>query len=194
MKRSVSMVWCGLLVLTITACMSTELLPARFMTAEEAFPSSDQSEPPAGSEASNKSVFNASYEEVFRASSVSAPLAMLQIQKEDKHSGVILATRSVSTAGMRMYFYSIRVKELGRKRTEVTIVAKLQGKCTPHPGIATALDVATVGMVHGALSEEQKDCEHLIAGLWAEGKFSSAQEMSQFMIMVRNNLVAAGVL
>jgi hypothetical protein len=194
MKRIKAASSLGLVTLLLAACaaMTPEERPARFMTVDDAFGSSAQSnEPPQGSEAIKKTVFNASYEEVFRAVSTSTAQAQFEIQTEDKRAGLILATRDVQmlwfqqggvhgTVTPHLYFYAIRLKELGPKRTEVTIVSKVQGKCF---------------IIHDPFPNKMDEyCPRLSAGMWSEGYHNDAQHLGQFMIFVRNNLLAAGVL
>ena len=186
MTRSSTLLLLGTTMVLMTACVApaTDVMP-QFMTVQEAFGPSGSDEPPKDSKAIKTNIFDASYEEVFRAASVSTSQAQFEIQSEDKHRGVILATREVQGSGYwfpRIFFYSIRLKELGPKRTKVTIVAKVQAACTRFNW--------------GGASETNALCDKVSKGAWADlgGIFLAAPELSQFMIFVRNNLLAAGAL
>jgi hypothetical protein len=169
-----------------------EALTGRVMTAEEAFdPSHTTGGPPADS--IKKVVFDASYEEVFRAASIAATQAQWEIEKQDKHAGIVLAKRLVDNEPIgvswgterstHVHFYRISVTELGAKQTEVAIVAKVQAHCS-------LMKHRLLGPSRDKIDKDNDYCRKLAAGMW-QGVAGSA-EVSQFVVFLRNNLIAAG--
>jgi len=203
MKRIAATLSLGLALLLLTACAvdARRALTAQPMSPDEAFASLGHGDEPPDA-AMKKAIFNASYEEVFRAASASTSQAQFEIGREDKHHGLILAKRYVKYQGITVswgtestsftYFYAIRLKELGAKSTEVTISAKKQVQS------CVLYDLDKIGPAMRLLSpptdQVEKDneyCRRLLAGMWS---MDSETELSQFMIFVRNNLLAAGVM
>jgi hypothetical protein len=137
-----------------------------------------------------KAAFKVPYEDVFRAASVSASQAQFSIEEERKADGVILAMRTIQERPpqdipiapgnqrphQRNYYYAIVVKEKGPKSTEVVIMAKAQGKCLVDPLSATAA------------------CKAYAVPHWAAGHDDATPDLNQYMIFLRNNLIAAGLL
>jgi hypothetical protein len=173
--------------------------PSRFAALEEAFPSERFLDSTAGipSDSLKKNLFNAPYEDVFRAVSISASQAQMLVEKEDKKGGIILAVRTIQAPPppglpdcvlalqgntrpqQRNYYYAILVKEMGPKSTEVTAVAKAQGRCIDGPCL-TGPPAAT--------------CHAYASVHWAMAHENSLQELTQLMIFIRNNLIQAGLL
>lgn len=184
----------------LAGCGGLTWIPTSFATLQEAYPSGDPLRSTEGipSESMQKVVFNAPYEDVFRAASVSASQTQWLIQKESKTEGIILALRVLqippppdtldcpNAAGanrrptQRNYYYAVVIKEKGPKSTEVAAVAKAQGMCHTscydlfNPSANTA-------------------CERYASLHWASGHDTAMSELTQFMVFIRNNLIAAGL-
>jgi hypothetical protein len=185
-----------LFLFTLEGCGGGMWLPQRFGTVGEAYLSRDylQSIEHIPSESYQKSMFNAPYEDVYRAVSVSASQAQLNIKKENKAEGLIFAEQALkinpptdllncpannfanNKPALWYYYYAIVIKEKGPKSTEVTAMAKAQGRC--HTGGCWGND----------------NCPHYSAIHWASGPDSAMTNLSQLMIFIRNNLIAAGLL
>ena len=166
-------------------------VPERFVRPGEAYSSKDYLHTEQIPQDSfKKMVFQAPYENVFRTASVSASQAQLSIEEESKGEGVILATRIVQAlppqnlpispgnklSHQRNYYYAILVKEKGAKSTEVLITVKSQGKCLIDPLCNTSA------------------CKAYAIPHWATGHDHAMQDLNQFMIFLRNNLIAAGLI
>jgi len=175
--------------------------PVKFATVEEAFPSANplESTDRIPSDSIKKSLFHAPYEDVYRAVSMSVSQALMHVEKEDKKNGVILAVRTIQVPPprglptcwdganlapqQRNYYYAIVVVEKGPKSTEVTAIAKAQGRCIDGP----CLDFLDRG-------ESTLSCHAYASVHWATAHESSLQELIQLMTLIRNNLIAAGLL
>lgn len=188
-----------ILLLAFTAgCTST--YPDRFLTVNEMF--GTETKPPAEmSDAFKKSIFEASYVEVFRAATISASQAQFNVESEDRKKGEILATRAVMqqpigtsplSPTQHIYSYMISLKELGPKKTEVSIAARIQARCMKES--TAAIGCLTLGMVLPIAISRNKRCEKLSAGMWASGDYASGQELGNFLTFVRNNLIAANAI
>jgi hypothetical protein len=169
-----------------------EALTGRLMTAEEAFdPSHTSGGPPA--DWIKKVVLDASYEEVFRAASIAATQAQWEIEKQDKHAGIVLAKRLVEGEAVPIswgteqsthaHFYRITVTELAAKQTEIAIVAKVQAHCSLQKH-------RLLGPSRDKIEKDNEYCRKLAAGMWRS--VAGSAEVSQFMVFLRNNLLAAG--
>lgn len=160
-------------------------------------------------EASKTAVYDVPFEDVFRLTNLSASQAQLSVEDVQKNAGIILATRSVmkDPSGMgsaptpHRFFYAVSVQELAPKSTRVRVVAKMQGKCQTStesvPGgsaMYAFVTVSTLGLGHMALAPLDKRCKELRQPHWATDKDSAEQELSQFFIFLRNNLLAARLL
>ncbi len=189
-------------VVALVGCGGPQLVPEQFLTVDQAFKSGAEIQPPAAaSNAIRKGLFAASYEDVFRAATVAASQAQLNVERADKSKGLILATRSVpmvpaGTDYLRptehIFYYAITVKELEPKQSEVTIASKVQGQCSMAPvGTVTVFSLGTATAHALKLNEK---CTSLSNGMWAVGTHGSGRELGQFQTFLRNNLIAAGVL
>lgn len=197
---------CGLLLLCagLIGCSVGRVVPERFMTVDQAFDPTSGFTPPAEyPDAMKKSIFNVPYEDVYRAVEVSMSQAQFNVESENKAKGVILATRTVempiridygdmSTPRRHTFFYAASVKELGPRKTEVTIAGKVQGQCGV--GGKAAFTLMTLGVVAGSVHAWEDNCFKLSGGMWAGGPYHQDKEFGQFMTFVRNNLIMAGVL
>jgi len=180
--------------------------PETFMTAREAFPTPATLPDQASAQATRTSVYNAAFEDVYRAANVSASQAQFHIDGEQKSAGHILASRSLrmvpknvnlDSSTEHMYFYSIVVRELGPKSTEVRISVKVQGKCIMlGAGRRAALGVFSLGLTEALnmSGNQQTNCTALSSGTWAARDYSNSEDMLRFLTFVRNNLLAAGAL
>lgn len=178
-----------------SGCAANVWHPVRFSTTEEAFASlkpADQIPPP---DSVKKGVFRAPFEDVWRAASISASQAQLNVEIENKAKGVIFATRTIQAAPFptvptcqfsqpyngvpqqRNYYYAIVLKEQEAKSTEVTVLALAQGRC---------ITGACAGFVDG------EECRKYSSIHWATGLENSMTELNQVLIFIRNNLIAAG--
>jgi len=177
-----------------------------WMTSEQAFDPSHNGNAP-DPDSIKKVVFDASYEEVFRAASISVAQAMWEIDKQDKAAGVLFAHRVVSEPITKnypsvnnrctnelyaklclpkehKYFYRVKTNELSAKQTEVVVESKLQGYCDLHC-------TAPFGLAGRPWCNEYKQsCGELRAGISL--KANDQPEISQFVVLLRNNLIAAG--
>jgi hypothetical protein len=173
------------------------------MEAREAFPGQASLIPPASArEASRSAQFAAPYDDVFRAAVVAAGQALLNIEEQQKSAGMVYASRSLTmpphgTSEARRkrtqhtYFYAISVRELGPKTSEVRISAKVQGGCDM---VGAGIYMLTAGVLTKQFNDENDRCRALTAGMWADGEHSSEPEMQQFLALLRNQLVAAGLI
>jgi hypothetical protein len=174
-------------------------IPTRFATLQEAYPPGDilRSMEVVPSDSTIQKVFNAPYEDVFRAAIVSASQTQWLVEVQDKANGVILAMRVLqimpppdtadcqNNAGanrrpsQRNSYYAVVIKEKGPKSIEVTAVAKAQGRCEHK-------------LCWGAPSANAV-CERYASLHWATGHDNALSELTQFMVFISNNLIAAGV-
>ena len=165
-----------------------------WMTSEEAFDPSHNGNPP-DPNSIKKVVIDASYEEVFHAASNAATQAMWEIDKQDKTGGLLFAHRIVDEPwskiipqwgegppGKHQYFYRVKTNELSAKQTEVVLESKVQGNCR---GCA-----APLGLGRSHCKAVEQDCGELRAGMWLNA--NDQEEISQFVVLLRNNLIAAG--
>ncbi len=194
-------------VALVTACMFVAgcftPLPEQFATPEEAFPSSqfDKGLPTDVPAESKKVVrFDATYEDVWRATTVSVSQAQLNVETAQKAKGLIHATRIVK--GKRRQFpnakttmtYLFLVKEEGAKSVSVHAVAKSQTECKKWTPLTwVVLPVITFGI---ALLDagHQLECVDIAEAQYAKGEFSSEEELAQVITFTRNNLIAAGAM
>lgn len=195
----------------ITLCFlssCTVRVPARFLGPDEAYAPGAVTapSPDVPFDSVKKSVFEAPYEDVFRAVSVAASQAQFNVESTDKKSGVIRATRTVAVknrvgggSATRIYYYEIVVKEMGAESTEVTVFSKYQESCTRSSGFTwTMVSLLTFGIALPtaliAYPVERRQCNRAAELQWATEDYNSLQEMGQLMTFIRNNLIAAGVL
>jgi hypothetical protein len=200
------------LVIAVIALSLLPLLPAKtrhediqWMTSEEAFNPSHNGNSP-DPDAVKKVVIDSSYEEVFHAASVAVTQAMWEIDKQDKTAGVLLAHRiaeepitknyrfrdnrctapaftSLCMPEKHMYFYRVKINELSAKQTQVVLEGKVQGYC-----ISSCTPI--LGMAKTWCNDYKESCRELRAGKGLNA--NDQQEISQFVVLLRNNLIAAG--
>jgi len=180
-----------------TGC--AKVLPTRFATIKEAYPTGESLQPPsqAPPDSFKKAVFEAPYEDVFRFAHVSATQALFNVESTDKAKGVILAARvaKIFADGEHesRYHYGILVKETGPKTTEVIIATKKQTSCAKmHEATAGFLTCISFGILAPLAIVDASKCTEEKASLkWAT---DSLPEMNQFMMLIRNNLIQAGLI
>lgn len=173
-------------------------MPQRFAKVDEVFPPDKPPilPPDIPSDSYKKMVFNAPYEDVYRAAEVSATQAILSIESSDKAKGVIKAELIKQiTAGEWHYFFEIALKEIGPKSTEVIVTSKEQGSCNIRTqGYVCCLGIMTVGLALAMEPARNKKCEEISSVRWATGNTNVMQEMTNLMTFIRNNLLQAGVI
>ncbi len=178
-------------VVLVTGCMSNIVVPDRFSSALEAYPQNasviTKSDLPSGS--SKTSSFEAPYEDVFRAVTVSTGQAMLNIEYSSKDKGLILATKAAKVRNAfvsqinqayeaeRRHYLAIIVKEKGPETTEVKIVAKVQTPCQYNSMFGSSVCGKEASVTYAS-------------DMW----HSATTEMNNIMIFIRNNLYSSGLL
>lgn len=179
----------ALLILVLFAGCATTTLPERWSTAKDAFMSKQDMLPPADKTgAFEVTDFAAPYEDVYRAASVSASQAMLDVTAESKSDGYVLAEQIPQGKPGIHYYYAITVDELGPKQSRVTIMSKMQSQCVI---LGSGYSIATLGMLPAAqhaTGETDEACRENSQVHWGGDPI----QFKQFMSFVRNNLIAAG--
>ena len=208
MQYSPAMRIISLIVLACFLMSCTVTVPKRFATLEEVYPPNASLTPPpdAPLDSFKKGTFEAPYEDVFRAVSVSASQAQFNVESTDKARGLILATRVMMvrnlgesrTSEPRQYSYAIMVKENGPKSSEVMVLAKVQQSCTRMSFLSGMSGILGFGVLLIATLPiyllDKTTCDKAATVQWATGEFTTLQEMTQIMTFTRNNLIAAGTL
>jgi hypothetical protein len=153
-------------------------------------------------------VFDAPYEDVFRAVNVATSQALFQVHAQDKRAGAVLATellrRQPTDRVHTTFYYAILTKELGPRQTSVTVMTKVQYPCSYRESGA-GWHIGTLGAAAAMESGGKELCARLSALRWAavvgsdsgvNYPFSANRtpEVLRFLSFVRSNLVAAGVI
>jgi len=145
------------------------------------------------------SVYEASFEDVFRLAKVSASQAQFLIEKSDKNNGLIYASKSTrlgvhiasktpseqvggrtgGTVNSERRYFLIRVKELTGESTEVTIANKVQYECTVQTGNPIV---------------DPTPCYQMSEVHWPVGPQKDSTPMEMFHQFLNNNLISAGLL
>ncbi len=191
---------CAALPVLLSACFGTAILyPAQGQLSGigEVFnagnPAAEADAAPVGSKRSN--TFAASYQEVFRAAVVGASQNQINVESENRSRGYILGTRAIqmvplvnrcpNSEGLNgralplRYYYVIAVKEKGPKATEVVAAVKAQGTCWS-------------GNCFESVDKAQ--CAAYSKPHWATSQENPDETLTQLMVFIRNNLIAAGAL
>lgn len=159
-----------------------------WMTSEEAFdPSHEGGEPGPNvppPDRIKKVVLDASYEEVFHAASNAVTQAMWEIDKQDKATSVLLAHRIVDPK--RHEFLRLKINELSAKQTEVVLDAKAQAIIIP---CKTSIFLGKKG--NDTCKWTQETSRQNGKGVWMDA--NNVAGVSQFVVLLRNNLIATGV-
>jgi hypothetical protein len=140
-------------------------------------------------------VFNAPYEDVYRAVVVSTSQSQIFVEKESRSDGVVMGTRVVQARPLvpicaysrekngvplpRKYFYAVYVKELAAKSTQVTAAVKVQGSCWTGE-CAQRADFA--------------ECKAYSTPHWAQPVEDADEGLTRLLTFIRNNLLAAGAI
>jgi len=186
LKPVTRVVFCIIIVCLLTSCFPY-VIPEQFAKVGEVYSSPQAyqitSEVPADSY--KKLVFNAPYADVFRAVEVAVTQAGQNIEFSDKSKGLILAERLVQQYQRSwrhgrqsggLFFYAITLKEVGSKTTEVTIFVKAQVRC-----------------LYGHVSSRECKTEASVPH-WASDKDADIEGLFQLNNLIRNNLIAAGLM
>lgn len=181
----------AVLIATIVTGGCSTMLPEHWSNAKEAFPGTQAMVPPADKPgAFEQATFSTTFEDTYRAASVSASQAMLDVTDEDKSAGYILAEQIPQGKPGVHYYYAIKIDELGAKKSRVTIMSKAQFQCEV---FGAGMDIATLGLMPAAqhaTGETNDKCRENSEVHWS----GDPGQIKQFMSFVRNNLIAAGVL
>jgi len=175
------------LVVATIALSSLPLLAAQVkMTSEQAFdPSFPQYVPsPDPTTTTKKVALDASYEEVFHAASNAVTQSMWELDKQDKTAGVLFAHMYQQDQHMERYFFHVMIKELSAKQTEVALEGRLQETLMPCPK-----SIWLKG--NSGCKAINENSRRYALGIWLPAETNP--QLSQFVVLLRNNLIAAGV-
>ena len=190
---------CAALPLLLSACFGTAVQypPTGLSNSGEVFkpanPAAEAEAAPAGSKRS--SVFAAPYQDVYRAALVGASQNQINVENENRSRGYILGTRAIQMVPLvprcanseplngralpLRYYYVISVREKGPKATEVVAAVKAQGTCWS-------------GNCFESVDKAQ--CAAYSTPHWATAQENPDEALTQLMVFIRNNLIAAGAL
>lgn len=187
---------CFLLVFVVS-CTQTFRGPDHFAEINEVYGNALLGNLPvsAPSDSRLKVVYAAPYEDVFRAAEVSVAQAQLFVEYTNKDKGIILATRSTKVGShinnyieptmnssgyldSEKRYYLIHVNELAAESAAVIIFTKIQFECHGQSGIVSNV----------------KECMEKTKVHWPSGKEKNREPMEMFHNLLRNNLIASGVL
>jgi hypothetical protein len=173
------------------------VLPDTFSNVIQAYDDGAHLNPPANipADSSKRVTVPVNFEDAYRATIVSLTQAQMNIESEDKAGGVVFAQQIVQAvpgfqptnnynnqrSQERRYFLAIVLKEKEAELTEITAYARVQGRCY---FIAQSF----------GLPNDRQNCQNYAAVHWATGIDSAQNNLSQFIILLRNNLIAAGVM
>lgn len=174
-------------------CGPTSLIPQRFATFSEAYSDVGNKGDYIPTEAYINKVYNASYDDVYRAAKISVSQSFLYVDDENYESGVIFATQLIKEIPnfetcvnhtfnlmpqQRILYYAIVVAEIEPKKTSVSISAKTQGQC--YLGIC--------------IKRFQENCKAFAQVRWATGKDNAQEILKNYIVMLDNNLIQSGIL
>lgn len=202
---------CTIVTFACFMASCSTVAPERFARPSEVFPPASlkgfDSDAPFDSVKSTQ--VEAPFEDTFRAATVAASQSQFNIEESNKAKGWILATRVIHVpfgqqgimkydGSQKVYTYAIVVTEQGKKSTKVQIGAKMQRSCKKYNLLGQIMRpiviILTFGLELQGAGADHNQCEAESQLNWATGQNSSLQEMTQFLIFLRNNLIAAGVL
>ena len=204
-----------LMVGHLAGCAVTDVwLPEKEATVQEAFRTVEPPpDPQVARQAVVRQVFQAPYEDVYRAASVAATKSLFNVEAQNKRVGHILATEivrrqtNINTQSDALeydkFYYAVLVNELGPRRTQVTIMTKVQARCF-YPEVGVGIHIASLGTL-AALNRtlnREETCKFRSNLRWAAvgsgDKYrvtpNRTAEMMQFMTILRSNLINAGAL
>lgn len=175
------------------------VLPERFSTLKEVYPSDDvfdnlEGIPP---DSYKRATYQAPYEDVFRIANVSATQAMMSVESINKTTGIIYAMKVTQEPGVwnynacgsakneKRYFYAIKVSETGPEATEILILSKAQGAAC-YAGGASIGTVVGSGM--GLFKKDEAEAYATVH--WS----TKLQDLLEYFNLIRNNLIAEGLI
>ncbi len=187
-----------ILAVGFSGCVTgPSMLPNSFSSVDQVFTTGVQFTSPTNipTDSRKRLTVPINFEDAYRATLVSLAQAQLNIESENKDDGVVFAQQVVQAVPgfqpannfnnqrslERRYFFAIVLKEKGPESTEITAFAKVQGRCY------------FVSLTYG-LPSDKAACQRYADVHWAEGIDSAQESLSQFMILLRNNLLAAGLM
>ena len=197
-RNVMNVFFCVVLFVFLNGCFPRGIvLPERFSTLKEAYPSDDvfdnlEGVPP---DSYKKVTYQAPYEDVFRIANISATQAMFSVESINKSAGIIYAMKITQEPGVwnysacgsakneKRYFYAIKISETGSETTEIIVLAKAQGAACYAGG-------ASVGTVVGSgMGLFKKDEAEAYASVhWS----TKLQDLLEYFNLIRNNLIAEG--
>ncbi len=201
-NRSTTMRFAAALTAWSLLASCTTLHPDRLADATDVFPESEfKSGINAPSDSMTTSVFEASFEDVWRAATMGVTQAQLKVESAQKAKGVILAThverftnwRLTSGDFKRVYTYAVMVKELGPKSAEMRVMVRKQVSCpkaTAFKMIIEALSIVFISWTFFDMSDNSK-CDDVSQVHWTQEKI---EQLNQVVTFTRNNLFAAGAM
>ncbi len=195
-----------LLVCFTAGCVSTK--PERFATVQEAFPINEPLSTNGLSHDSFRSaVYEAPFDDVFRAATTAITFADFNIESSDSANGIILASnentyRSRNSFGgdfNRRHSFAVVLTKKGRTSTEVTIYSKIQSTCRYMGLISSVLFIvvsAGVGVLYTpVLILDYSTCSELAELHWVtESQESKAPKMAEILTSIRQKLMTSGAL
>ena len=185
----------------LSGCSLQQWYPERFDTIEEVYAGEDQQQfvqaPPASRISAE---FDAPYADVFAVAERSVTQNQWNLYSSDEATGTILATRATKgqfrtpngpVPADRHYHYLIRVDEESGSVSSLAAVAKTQGACKQIN--RAAFGAMTFGISEASFGSAMKNCkESGSKTTWAQGEASVKGELDNFVILMRNNLIALG--
>jgi hypothetical protein len=198
MRLIVRLSACAVLLGLLAGCGTAKQYPAEGLTTVDkvfdvASPAAAAGAAPA--ESRKSSTFKASYADVFRAVVVATSQNQINIENEDRSRGYVTGTRAIqmvppirrcpnseSLNGRALplrYFYIVVVRERAAKSTEVVAAVKTQGTCWT----GNCFD-----------SVDKEACGAYSKPHWATQQENPDESLTQLMVFIRNNLIAAGAL
>lgn len=204
MRYSLAKIVFGAMVLSnVAACGSTGLYPAELASATEVYPPSAiaASYESAPTVSKTEATFDTAFADVWSITRRSIAQNQWIIRSESESDGVILATKTVRDQRAsgdsyqptdRNYYFLVDVSELAGSQSRIRAVARTQAQCYQIArGAAAAM---TIGLSELYTRDEQKNCKDEASKVqWAEGSKSAKTDLENLIVLVNNNLIAAGL-
>lgn len=199
-RNVMNVLFCAALFVFLNSCFPRGIvLPERFSTLKEVYPSDDvfdnlEGIPP---DSYKRATYQAPYEDVFRIANVSATQAMMSVESINKTTGIIYAMKVTQEPGVwnynacgsakneKRYFYAIKVSETGPEATEILILSKAQGAAC-YAGGASIGTVVGSGM--GLFKKDEAEAYATVH--WS----TKLQDLLEYFSLIRNNLIAEGLI
>ncbi|VAW67522.1 hypothetical protein MNBD_GAMMA09-167 [hydrothermal vent metagenome] len=199
----VSKVFIALFALVLFSGCSPINQLVRFDTVGQVY-SSDQllKVPDDASRNAIKSVtYSVPYADVFRVVDVSATQALFDVDSSNEDEGKILATREtkglLGEDSIQIFFHAIVVEEKGPRETKVTVLSKVQSSCYKFSGgTRTFYAISTFGLSEllTAIGGELNCDDHIKVHWVNSDRYSTRKEVNQLFTIIRNNLIARGLM